>query len=173
MSDRSNVREQIEAILRDFPDPETGRGLGPMGQIRKIEESERSIRAEIGLTTYSAPLWEETRERLADRLRAKVGADANIEINLAVHERPPEPIGTIGLRAKSVVAIGSGKGGVGKSTVAASLALEMQRCGCRVGLMDADLYGPSIPHLLGANGQPAAINQRLQPVDADGMKVMS
>ena len=69
-------------------------------------------------------------------------------------DRPPEKIGEIGLTAKSVIAVGSGKGGVGKSTIAASLALGLARAGSQVGLMDADVYGPSIPHLLGVNRRP-------------------
>ena len=65
-------------------------------------------------------------------------------------------LGEIGLTAKSVIAIGSGKGGVGKSTIAASLALGLRRAGSSVGLMDADVYGPSIPHLLGVDERPEA-----------------
>jgi ATP-binding protein involved in chromosome partitioning len=89
------------------------------------------------------------------------------------------------LRALNVIAVGSGKGGVGKSTVAASLAIGLKLCGAKVGLMDADIYGPSIPHLLGVNGpqyRPEIAEQhgpdgktirRIQPIDADGLKVMS
>ena len=66
-----------------------------------------------------------------------------------------------------------GKGGVGKSTVAVNLALALKRSGCQVGLMDADVYGPSVPHLLGVEGQPEVVDNRVQPIDAEGMPVMS
>ena len=72
-----------------------------------------------------------------------------------------------------MIAVGSGKGGVGKSTIAASIALGLQRAGSKVGLMDADVYGPSIPHLLGVNERPAVVDKRIQPIEASGLKVMS
>jgi len=76
---------------------------------------------------------------------------------------------------KRILAVGSGKGGVGKSTVAANLAVALQKAGCRVGLLDADLYGPSIPRLLGAVNQRPAIGEdkKLQPVVRQGLSLMS
>jgi ATP-binding protein involved in chromosome partitioning len=74
---------------------------------------------------------------------------------------------------KNVVVVGSGKGGVGKSTVAACVAFGLKQVGAHVGLMDADVYGPSIPHLLGVDQKPTAIGGRLQPVESGGLKVMS
>ena len=89
------------------------------------------------------------------------------------HERPPVAIGQIGLQVKSVIAVGSGKGGVGKSTVAASIALTLAKSGAKVGLMDADVYGPSLPHLLGMSGRPEVINNKIQPKYYGTMPVMS
>ena len=74
---------------------------------------------------------------------------------------------------KNVIAVGSGKGGVGKSTMAAAIAYGLQAYGSTVGLMDADVYGPSIPHLVGATGRPMARGERIQPIEADGLKLMS
>jgi ATP-binding protein involved in chromosome partitioning len=88
-------------------------------------------------------------------------------------DRPPVPIGQIGLQAKSVIAVGSGKGGVGKSTIAAALAISLSESGAKVGLMDADVYGPSIPHLLGISGRPEVINNKIQPIYAGQIPVMS
>jgi ATP-binding protein involved in chromosome partitioning len=90
--------------------------------------------------------------------------------------------GAIGLNVQNVIAVGSGKGGVGKSTVAASLAVGLQLSGARVGLMDADIYGPSIPHLFGVNQRPEIVEQqapdgqtirRIRPIDAGGLKLIS
>lgn len=72
-----------------------------------------------------------------------------------------------------MIAVGSGKGGVGKSTVAASLALALEKLGARVGLMDADIYGPSIPHLLGLSGRPEIIEGKIQPIRLGKMPVLS
>ena len=74
---------------------------------------------------------------------------------------------------RNVIAVGSGKGGVGKSTMAAAIAYGLQAYGSRVGLMDADVYGPSIPHLVGASGRPMARGERIQPIEANGLKLMS
>jgi ATP-binding protein involved in chromosome partitioning len=164
---------RIEAVLASFPDPETGRDVRTMDQVRDVQIADNEVRVALGLTTYSAPIWEEARADLVQRLSAVCPAGVHVEVTIATHNRPVEPIGGIGLTAKSVIAVGSGKGGVGKSTVAASLAAGLAQAGCRVGLMDADVYGPSIPHLLGADGQPTAVERRLQPVEAAGMRVMS
>lgn len=72
-----------------------------------------------------------------------------------------------------VIAVASGKGGVGKSTVAVNLALALHKLGYRTGLLDVDIYGPSLPTLLGINGKPAVSNRRILPLDAQGLKVMS
>ena len=74
---------------------------------------------------------------------------------------------------KNVIAVGSGKGGVGKSTMAAAIAYGLRSYGAKVGLMDADVYGPSIPHLVGASGRPMAVGERIQPIEASGLKLMS
>jgi ATP-binding protein involved in chromosome partitioning len=163
----------VEAVLAAFPDPETGRDLRTMNQVREVKIAGPQVIVTVGLTTYSAPLWAETRQELTDRLRARLPRDAQVDVEIVEHRRPPEPIGSIGLTAKSVVAVGSGKGGVGKSTVAASIAVALKNTGCRVGLMDADVYGPSIPHLLGLAGRPVLVEQKLQAIDAAGMPVMS
>jgi ATP-binding protein involved in chromosome partitioning len=163
----------VDAVLAEFPDPETGRPLKAMGQIRDVKISGSQVIVTAALTTYSAPLWAETRQELIDRLRARLPQDAKVDVEIVEHRRPAEPIGSIGLTAKSVIAVGSGKGGVGKSTVAASIAVALKNAGCKVGLMDADVYGPSIPHLLGLEGRPVAVEGKLKAIDAAGMPVMS
>jgi ATP-binding protein involved in chromosome partitioning len=163
----------VDSVLEKFADPETGRSLKQMQQVVDVSIDGNKLQVTIGLTTYSAPLWDETRERLQDQLRAQLPSNPEITVELVEHQRPAEPIGGIGLTAKNVVAVASGKGGVGKSTIAASLACGLQKAGCKVGLMDADVYGPSIPHLLGVNERPTAVENRLQPIDADGLKLMS
>lgn len=174
--------DRLRNVCESFLDPESGRPLGVMGQVRETNLSGTTFSAVIGLTTYSAPLWDECRQCLEQALGAALGASPEIAdasppyracVEIVEHRRRPEPIGQIGLTAKSVIAVGSGKGGVGKSTVAASLACGLQQAGSSVGLLDADVYGPSIPHLLGVSGQPTVVDKKLQPVMANGMPVMS
>lgn len=87
----------------------------------------------------------------------------------ATHADAPRAIDGV----KHVLLVGSGKGGVGKSTVSANLALAFADLGLRVGLLDADIYGPSMPHMMGANGRPVALNDRIIPIAAHGLKTMS
>jgi ATP-binding protein involved in chromosome partitioning len=173
MADGTFDRTEVESLLQDFNDPETGRSLAQMKQIHNLSVDAGRVEVTIGLTSYSAPLWQETSENLQQWLRSKLPGTPEVKVEVALHQRPAEPIGGIGLTAKSVIAVGSGTGGVGKSTIAASLAYGLKRAGCNVGLMDADVYGPSIPHLLGLSGRPTTENNRLQPIMADGMPVMS
>jgi ATP-binding protein involved in chromosome partitioning len=162
----------VRETLASFKDPETGRSVVQLGQIHQLELREDNLIVTLGLTTWSALLWEETRAEMVSLLN-KQYPQLKVTVNLAVHERRPEKIGEIGLSAKSVIAVGAGKGGVGKSSVAAYLAYGLARAGSRVGLMDADVYGPSIPHLLGIHERPTIIGERIQPVEVDGIKVMS
>ncbi len=163
----------VESVLAEFKDPETGRSVLKMEQVRDIRIAGDQLSLTLALTTHSAPLWKDVQAALVDRLRGKLPQLSSVNVNLAVHDRPPGKLGEIGLTVKSVIAVGSGKGGVGKSTLAASLALGLKRAGSKVGLMDADVYGPSIPHLLGVSARPEVVDNKIQPIDADGMPVMS
>jgi ATP-binding protein involved in chromosome partitioning len=173
MADAPVTRELIDSALAELPDPETGRSVARMEQIHDVAVKGGRVEVTLGLTTWSSLLWEETRQEAERLLRERLPANLEVRVNVVEHKRPPERIGEIGLTAKSVVAVGSGKGGVGKSTIAASLAYGLKNSGAAVGLMDADVYGPSIPHLLGVHDRPYLENNRLQPVMKDGMRVMS
>jgi len=165
---------EVESVLGDFKDPETGRDVLRQGQVRDLHITDGGLSLTLALTTHSAPLWKETRAELERLLKARFPALGPVRIDHAVHERAPQKLGEIGLTCKSVIAVGSGKGGVGKSTIAASIALGLERAGSKVGLMDADVYGPSIPHLLGVSGKPELNEQkRIRPIEVSGLKVMS
>lgn len=165
----------LQAAIKDFPDPESGQPALSQGQIRDVKVSGETASLTLALTTHCAPIWNETKEKLRERIQARLPQYKSVDITLAVHERPALKIGQIGLTAKSVIAVGSGKGGVGKSTVAAVIALGLKRAGCKVGLMDADVYGPSIPHLLGLQNspKPEIVEGKIRPITYDGMPVMS
>ncbi len=173
MADIPVTREMIEKVLAELLDPETGRSMARMEQIRQIGIDGRGVEVTLGLTTWSGLLWEETRAEAERLLREKLPPGTGVRVRVVEFVRPPEAIGEIGLTAKSVIAVGSGKGGVGKSTIAASLAYGLKNSGAAVGLMDADVYGPSIPHLLGVNERPHLENNRLQPIVKDDLRVMS
>jgi ATP-binding protein involved in chromosome partitioning len=162
----------VRGALAEFQDPETGRSITRMDQVHQVRLEADRIEVTLGLTTYAAPLWEDTRRQVQSLLATRF-PQCKATVQVEVHERPAEKIGEMGLAVKSVIAVVSGKGGVGKSTVAASLAYGLSRCGAQVGLMDADVYGPSIPHLIGSTARPRLVNQRIEPVMVDGLAVMS
>jgi ATP-binding protein involved in chromosome partitioning len=163
----------VKSIIADLKDPETGRTMGEMGQVLSISTEGGRIEVKLGLTSYSSPIWDEVVAKARESLEAAFPQATQISVTHQTIERPAEKLGTIGLTVKSVIAVGSGKGGVGKSTIAACIALGLKRAGCKVGLMDADVYGPSIPHLLGLEGRPHVVDNTFDPIRMDGMPVMS
>jgi ATP-binding protein involved in chromosome partitioning len=173
MPDQTISRDAVLAALSGFPDPETGRDVVNMEQVGEIAIDGQRVEIELAITSWASLLRDETRDDAQRHVRSKLPPGTDVHVRIEEHIRPPEKIGEIGLTAKSVIAVGSGKGGVGKSTIAASIAYGLKNGGATVGLMDADVYGPSIPHLLGVNERPYLENNRLQPVKKDGLRVMS
>jgi ATP-binding protein involved in chromosome partitioning len=167
------TEDAVLHALDDFTDPETGRSIVKLGQVHGVKLDGDRVSLTLGLTTLTAAVWSETREELIEHLRTRLPQLAAVDVRVERHDRPPEKMGQIGLAVKCVIAVGSGKGGVGKSTIAAVLAYGLSRAGSRVGLMDADVYGPSIPHLLGSDAQPTLVGERIRPVEVDGLTVMS
>jgi ATP-binding protein involved in chromosome partitioning len=160
--------ESIRQQIADYPDPETGRGIESMGQVVDIAVDNQDARITIGLATYSMAIADEVCQAIAGRVVAS-HPGLRVQVDVVPHPRPPARLGQVALRVKSVILVGSGKGGVGKSTVAAGLALTLRRLGSTVGLMDADVYGPSIPQLLGLEGRPAINEQKkIEPIRLAG-----
>ena len=156
-------RIAVASVLAAIADPETGRPLTDTGQVVSTEVGAGRIAVVIGLTSHSAILHAATRARIEEMLRARFPTVADVAVTITPHERAPMKLGQIGLEAKSVIAVGSGKGGVGKSTIAASIAIGLARAGSKVGLLDADVYGPSVPHLLGLSGRPQIEEGKIIP----------
>ena len=170
---QSPTTEQVTQVLSRLHDPETGRELGKTSQIGSVSVDDTAAKVVLKLATHSWVIRDEFVERAKEEVITQVEEVQSVEVEIEALDRPPVAIGQIGLRAKSVIAVGSGKGGVGKSTVAASLALSLAKAGSKVGLMDADVYGPSVPHLLGISGRPEVINGKIQPIYFEQIPVMS
>ena len=174
MNDVIDQQAVLKAV-EDFQDPESGRSVVKMEQVRDIHVQNNQLTVTLALTTYAAPLWDEIRREFKQRLTSAFPQLAAVHVQEAIQERPPEKMGEIGLEAKNVIIVGSGKGGVGKSTIATAIAFGLHRAGSKVGLMDADVYGPSIPHLLGMSGRPEIDQEqkKITPKTKDGVPVMS
>ncbi|MCA9187075.1 MAG: Mrp/NBP35 family ATP-binding protein [Pirellulaceae bacterium] len=166
-------RQQVLEVMKELPDPLSGRNVVQMDQVSDVVCDDKSIKLTLSLTSHSALLADETKQAAIELLRCKFPSVSDVEVTMGIQQRPVSPLGQIGLMARSVIAVGSGKGGVGKSTVAASLAYGLMNAGSKVGIVDADVYGPSIPHLLGVSGRPEIRDNKIQPADADGLLVMS
>ena len=173
MSNSKITIETVNQVLQDISDPETGRSIIRTKQLYDTIVDGETIELNIGLTSHSRPIHDRFVEHVRQVLTKQFPDCRSVKVNLHKHERPVPAIGQIGLKCRTVIAVGSGKGGVGKSTIATSIALGLKRAGCRVGLMDADVYGPSIPNLIGVDGQPGRVGDKIAPIDANGMPVMS
>ena len=172
MADNPIQETEVRQTLANFKDPETGRSIEKLQQVQKVQIDGNRVSVTVGLTTWSAPLWDDARTEIIQLLQEKF-AGAEVSVEIVAKERPAERQGELGVPAKSIIAVGSGKGGVGKSSVAAYLAYGLSRAGCKVGILDADIYGPSIPHLVGAKDRPTMVNERIQPIEVGGVKIIS
>ena len=170
MSTPNELETRIRDLLKTIPDPETGRGLNQ--QIHEIQLDGDSLQVKLGLTSFAWPIRDEFQASSLAKL-AEAFPELNCSLNVELHDRPATPVGQVGLTAKAIIAVAAGKGGVGKSTVATSLAMALQRAGCKAGLLDADVYGPSIPHLTGARGQVGKLDNKIQPMVVEGIPIMS
>ncbi|MGO9115143.1 MAG: Mrp/NBP35 family ATP-binding protein [Thermoguttaceae bacterium] len=162
----------IRSALSSFQDPETGRSAVQLEQVHQVQLRDGKLAVTVGLTTWAAPLWNEIRDELGKLLANRFPGQA-VEVHVEEHLRPAEPSGQLGLTAKSVIVVGAGKGGVGKSSIASYLACGLARSGAKVGLMDADVYGPSVPHLFGINETPRLVEGKIQPVETADVKILS
>jgi len=166
-------KDTVEKVLSTFLDPESGRNIVQLEQVHDLRIDANRLKVMLGLTTFSAPLWNDVQLELVNHLKKQLPQLEEVEVDLTLHERPAQKIGEVGLAAKCVIAVGSGKGGVGKSTISTAIAYGLSQAGCRVGLLDADVYGPSIPHMIGSDEQPQIIDNRIEPIVVDNLAVMS
>jgi ATP-binding protein involved in chromosome partitioning len=172
MASEAAVREALRAVL----DPELHRDLVSLGMIDGVEIRDGAVEVGVKLTTPACPERAALERAVLEAVGRLPGVtSAKVAFRAEVVGRVPGPGQTRLRGVKNVVAVASGKGGVGKSTVATNLALALHRYGAAVGLLDADVFGPSIPAMLGPATQPAETigEQRIRPAVHHGIKVMS
>lgn len=164
---------QILDALSHVQEPELHRDLVTLGMIRDIKINDGHVRFTIVLTTPACPL--KTRiENEAKEAVASVPGVKSVEVKLDANvPSDGRSRGLLSLPIKNAIAIGSGKGGVGKTTVAVNVAVSLAQSGAQVGLLDADIYGPNIPTMMGVHRLPPVKNDKLMPALSNGVKVMS
>lgn len=166
----SAVREALQVVQ----DPDLHRDIVKLGFVQDVEISGPEVSFRLVLTTPACPAREDLERQCREALLALPGIDSvHIEVTAQVRKRDTTPEDLIpGVR--QCLAIASGKGGVGKSTVAVNVAVALVQAGSRVGLLDADVYGPSAPQLMGLTGErPLTASGKIVPLERHGVKTMS
>ncbi len=163
--------------LRPIVDPDFGKSIVDFGFVKNVRIDGGNVSFDIELTTPACPVKAEFEKAARQRVGAIPGVDT-VEVTMTAQTRgraaaPPAPHGEVLPGVRNTIAVASGKGGVGKSTTAVNLALSLQDLGASVGILDADVYGPSLQLLLGVNARPRTIERRILPNETHGMKVMS
>lgn len=169
------TQDQIIAALRAVKDPELHKDIVTLNMVKLVNVNDTTVRLHVQLNNPSAP----AREVLERSIRAALASAGVTQLQLEFTGGTRNPGTPTEARAvlpqvKNVIAVGAGKGGVGKSTLALNIAIGLQRQGARVGLMDGDIYGPSMPTLLGIKGQPATLRgQRIIPFHVHGIHAIT
>jgi ATP-binding protein involved in chromosome partitioning len=176
MSQRVSESDVLEA-LRPIVDPDFGKSIVDLGFVKQIEIDGGRVAFQIELTTPACPVKAEFERQARERVAALPGVD-DVQVEMTANTRgraaaAPAPDGAVLPGVKNIIAVASGKGGVGKSTVAVNLAIALRESGATVGLMDADVYGPSLPLLLGVQQQPRSVGKRIIPVEKHDLRLMS
>lgn len=161
--------------LRNITDPDLGKDIVTLGFIKDLKIEDGQVAFRIVLTTPACPVKEAFE---ADATRLVRALDGVVSVKVTMDSEVPQGKGIANQvqvqGIKNIIAVSSGKGGVGKSTVAVNLAAALAADGARVGLMDADVYGPNVPLMLGAaDKQPAVSGNKLVPIEAAGIKLIS
>ena len=175
MSDTAQLtRDDVLAAVSGVIEPEVLKPLVELKMIQAVEIDGSRVKLTVELLYPTAPY----REALEQELKTAAAAPGvgTVEVEWMTRVRASgrgkadaEPIPGV----KNTIAVASGKGGVGKSTVAANLAVALAKTGAKVGLLDTDVYGPSMPLMMGAHAKPAVNNGKIVPLEAHGVKVMS
>jgi ATP-binding protein involved in chromosome partitioning len=168
----SVAEEDVLNALRKVEDPDLHRDLVSLGLVKNVRVAANDVSVTVELTTPACPLQGKIKSDVEQAIRGIPGV-ANVRVEMTANVRSTVSAGTKVSGIKNTVSIASGKGGVGKSTVAVNLAVALAESGACVGLMDADVYGPSIPMMMGLAGKPRVEDNKLVPMAAFGVKVIS
>ena len=168
-------REVVLTALRVVMDPDLRKDIVSLGFIKDLQIDGGGVAFAIELTTPACPVKEQLREQAMAAVKALAGVTAvNVRMTANVQSASMPETGRQPLPGvKNVIAVGAGKGGVGKTTVSVNLALALAKFGSRVGILDGDIYGPNVPIMMGLNTQLATDGKQIVPAEAYGVQVVS
>ena len=167
-------KDSALAALRKVMDPELHRDLVSLDMVKDLAVDGTAVSLKVELTTPACPLKDTIGKDVEAALKAAGATSVKIAWGAQVRSAPGAAQGQIAPGVKNIILVGAGKGGVGKSTVAINLAVSLAQSGAKVGILDADIYGPSVPILTGLTERPTSVDgKRITPLHAHGLSVMS
>jgi ATP-binding protein involved in chromosome partitioning len=172
------TQEDILKALATVEDPDLKRDLVSLGMVRDITVSDDAIAFTVVLTTPACPLKEKIRQDCLEAVEHVAGKEVTIHINITSSVTTARDNAPLLPQVKNIIAIASGKGGVGKSTVTSNLAVALAETGARVGLIDADIFGPSVPTMFNCEFEQPEVKEvngknMILPLEQYGVKLMS
>jgi len=172
------LQDQIMTALRTVEDPDLKQDLVSLGMIQDLVVNQSSVAFTLVLTTPACPLQEMLKKACIDAIHTHVATNLEVAIHLTAQVTSMRTHDSVLPQVKNIIAIASGKGGVGKSTVAVNMAVALAQFGAQVGLLDADIFGPSIPTMLGCERKRPQVTQQagknyLVPIENHGIKLLS
>jgi ATP-binding protein involved in chromosome partitioning len=167
------TEEAVLNKLRTVMDPELNRDLVSLGMVKDVQIKDNNVSLTIELTTPACPLRSRIESDARNSITSLDGVK-KVEIKMSARVQQSQKIDEkIQLNIKNIIAVSSGKGGVGKTTIAVNLAVALAQSGASVGILDADIYGPNIPTMMGISSLPSPKNNKLIPAVAHNVKIMS
>jgi ATP-binding protein involved in chromosome partitioning len=167
------TKELVLSALRKVQEPELHKDLVNLNMIRDLEIVGNNVAFTIMLTTPACPMKSSIEREAREAVQAVPGVgDITVKMDANV-PNDGRTRGLVDLPIRNAIAIASGKGGVGKTTIAVNVAVTLAQSGARVGLLDADIYGPNVPTMMGVTQLPPATGSKLTPAISYGVKVMS